>query len=59
MEYNSRASQQFRSQAGGNGGRGRQQHQQNDSDAFMRLVNKDTMQAQAQRLMSLYSLIVR
>ena len=38
MDYNARMSHQFRSQAnvGSNGGRGKQQ--QNDSDAFMRLV---------------------
>ena len=37
MDFNARMSQQFRSQNAGNGGRGKQQ--QNDSDAFMRLVS--------------------
>ena len=37
MDFNARMSHQFRSQANGNnGGRGKQQ--QNDADAFMRLV---------------------
>lgn len=35
MDFNARMSQQFRSQPGNNGGRVKQQ---NDSDAFMRLV---------------------
>lgn len=37
MDFNARMSQQFRSQNAGNGGRVKQQ--QNDSDAFMRLVS--------------------
>ena len=38
MDFNARMSHQFRSQgAGNNGGRGKQQ--QNDADAFMRLVS--------------------
>ena len=37
MDFNARMSQQFRPQNAGNGGRGKQQ--QNDSDAFMRLVS--------------------
>lgn len=36
MDFNARMSQQFRSQPSNNGGRVKQQ--QNDSDAFMRLV---------------------
>lgn len=36
MEFNARMSQQFRSQTSSNGSRVKQQ--QNDSDAFMRLV---------------------
>lgn len=36
MDFSNRMSQQFRSQTVSNGGRGKQQ--QNDSDAFMRLV---------------------
>ena len=44
MDFNARMSHQFRSQAtGNNGGRGKQQ--QNDADAFMRLVGSHPLQS--------------
>lgn len=42
MDFNARMSQQFRSQNLNNGGRVKQQ--QNDSDAFMRLVREPDLE---------------
>jgi len=43
MDLNGRMSHQFRLQGQANGARGQKQQQQNDSDAFMRLVSRNTV----------------